>query len=90
VYLIHFSEKYYHAQHYLGFSKDVEKRFEEHKKGLASGLTRAVIQKGIEIILVRTWNGDGSTEKLLKKQKNNPRFCPTCQNQRKEKQGMSI
>ena len=38
VYLIHFSVKYRHSQHYIGFAKDVKKRFEAHKKGQGARL----------------------------------------------------
>ena len=79
VYLLHFAEKYYHAQHYLGFTEDLEARIERHKTGNGSPLVRAVVNAGIEIELARTWSGDRKLERRLKDRHNTPKqLCPIC------------
>ena len=47
VYLIHFTAKYEHAQHYLGLSKDLPRRLEEHRSGEGNPLLKAVTNAGI-------------------------------------------
>ena len=82
VYLIHFQEKYYHAQHYVGYSNhsvSLENRIGEHRNGNGSPLLRAVTEAGIPWQVVRTWPKRGRTfERYLKNQKNSWRFCPIC------------
>jgi hypothetical protein len=56
VYLLHFSRPYYHARHYVGFSRRVEVRIREHRRGRGSPLVEAVCNAGIEIFVARTWN----------------------------------
>ena len=46
VYLIHFDEKYHHAQHYLGYTGDLENRIAEHAAGVGSPLLAAVSESG--------------------------------------------
>ncbi len=93
VYLIHFEEKYKHAQHYIGFSKDklFQSRLEHHLKGSGSRLLRAVNKAGIKWSVVKTWpDEDGNFERKLKNRKKSSCLCPTCiaakkQNNEKEK-----
>ncbi len=56
VYLLHFSRPYYHARHYIGFSRRVEIRIREHRSGYGSPLVEAVFNAGIEIFVARTWD----------------------------------
>jgi len=79
-YLLHFSESYYHARHYLGWTNDLAKRLREHMNGNRDKcvLTHVIKENGIEHTLVRTWRGPLSTEKTLKKKKNNRLLCPVC------------
>ena len=73
VYLLHFSEPYYHARHYLGYTNNLEARIERHKAGNGSPLVAAVVAAGIGVELARTWNGDRHLERRLKNRKNTPR-----------------
>lgn len=80
VYLLHFSEAYHHARHYLGWTNDLTKRLREHMNGNRDKcvLTHVIKEHGIEHTLVRTWRGPLATEKALKKKKNNRLLCPVC------------
>lgn len=79
VYLIHFRHKYHHAQHYIGYSKDLEIRIERHRENSGAKLLRAVNKAGITWNVVRTWQVDGQGfERLLKNQKHSARYCPVC------------
>lgn len=80
VYILHFSEKYHHARHYIGFSADPAARLERHIVKTEQPLIRAVVQAGIEIKIARVWpEADKKFERRLKNQKNASRFCPVCQ-----------
>ena len=78
VYLLHFDRPLHHAQHYLGFAKDVKGRLEVHRSGQGAKLTKAVVEAGIDWQLVRLWDGGRKVERQLKNQKNSPRLCPLC------------
>lgn len=79
VYLIHFDKKYRHAEHYIGYSKDLGFRIECHREGSGAKLLRAVNKAGIPWNVVRTWRVDGQGfERQLKNQKHSARFCPVC------------
>ena len=79
VYLIHFDEKLCHAQHYIGWAKDVTARCKAHKSGNGSKLMAAVEILGLPWNVVRTWkNQDRNFERKLKNQKNAKRLCPIC------------
>jgi predicted GIY-YIG superfamily endonuclease len=77
-YLIHFSRPYKHAKHYLGSTGDILARLQLHKAGKGARLTQVAVEDGIDLQLVRTWNGGRTLEWRLKRQKNSPRFCPIC------------
>lgn len=78
VYLLHFSERYKHAGHYLGYTEDLEARLAKHKAGNGARLVEVITEAGLDFQLVRTWNGDRVLERQLKRQKNGPRLCPIC------------
>jgi predicted GIY-YIG superfamily endonuclease len=79
VYLIHFEERLHHAGHYLGYSKMLTARIWMHKINQGAKLIQAVNRAGIPWRVVRTWTVDGQElERLLKNQKNSPRYCPIC------------
>lgn len=82
VYLIHLSEPYKHAQHYLGFvenDEDVDRRLSLHKKGIGSKFLKAVNKAGIQYSLARLWSGYTRTqERELKNKKHSSRLCPIC------------
>jgi predicted GIY-YIG superfamily endonuclease len=78
VYLLHFVQPHKHARHYLGCTKDLFVRIQQHKAGRGARLTQVVLESGNDFFLVRTWDGGRQTERRLKRQKNSPRFCPVC------------
>ena len=82
IYLIHFSSKFGHAQHYLGYASNFEKRMEKHRKGTGSNLIKKIQEAGIEWEVVRKWENVGpQAEAELKRFHNNRRLCPLCQGQ---------
>jgi len=78
VYLIHFDEPYEHARHYIGFSKNFNKRMLEHAAGTGSRLMQVVTEAGITWRVAEVWYGDRYLERRFKRQKNSARFCPIC------------
>ena len=82
VYLLHFSEPYQHARHYIGFShttRTLKARLAHHASGTGAKLMRAVGRAGIEWSLARTWkDGDRTFERQLKNRKNSSLLCPIC------------
>lgn len=81
VYLIHFSAKFHHAQHYIGYTKDrnVDRRIERHRKGHGAKLLAALNRSGVRYWINRVWfNVDQGFERRLKNRKGTPSFCPTC------------
>ena len=79
VYLIHFDEKIAdHAQHYIGFTKNLDKRLLMHNAGRGSALMAEVNRLGIGYTVVRTWYGDRYFERKLKRGHNHKRHCPIC------------
>ena len=82
VYLLHFSERFKHAGHYLGFAEDLEARLERHRAGRGARLVEVITEAGLDFQLVRTWNGDRVLERQLKRQKNGPRLCPICKGEK--------
>jgi predicted GIY-YIG superfamily endonuclease len=82
VYLIHLERPYHHARHYLGYTSDLAHRLMQHRNGAGAKLLKAVTKAGIPFEVVRTWEGYADLEKQLKAQKNAPRYCPVCIQQR--------
>ena len=80
IYIIHFDRPYYHARHYVGFCADgkLEERLSRHRKGRGSRLMLAVEAAGVTWTVVDTRLGDRNFERLIKRAKNTPRFCPVC------------
>ncbi len=79
VYLIHFERPYYHAQHYLGSTRDLARRVEQHRSGAGSPLLAAVTLAGIPWQVVRTWRNAGRIgERDFKRLHCNPSLCPVC------------
>ena len=68
-----------HAQHYIGFTTNLEKRLATHRAGWGGHLCRVAVKRGIEIELARVWEGASrGWEARLKRHKNAPRLCPIC------------
>jgi hypothetical protein len=81
VYLLHAERKYAHAQHYIGWTTDVEARLVEHQAGHAHAgkLPAAWVAAGISFIVARIWEeGDRTFERYLHEMKMSPRLCPVC------------
>jgi predicted GIY-YIG superfamily endonuclease len=86
VYLIHFDKAYRHAQHYIGFTDNLEQRMHDHELGTkGSKLLKAVRDVGINFKVVRTWpDGDRTFERKLHNYKKSSHLCPVCQAERKK------
>ena len=80
VYLLHFQQPISHARHYLGVTNDLTARMLTHAGGNGAAITKELHRLGIGFTLVRAWDAPSGRvdEKLFKKQKNGPRFCPLC------------
>jgi predicted GIY-YIG superfamily endonuclease len=78
VYLIHFDRPYHHARHYMGWTADLENRLDAHAGGNGARLMQVVAEAGIGWRLARTWRGDRTLERRLKRRHNGPRLCPIC------------
>lgn len=78
VYLIHFKTKYKHAQHYLGFTDNLDERIKRHKEGHGAVLMSVITKEGIAWEVVRTWQGTRKKERTLKNRKKSRKLCPTC------------
>lgn len=76
VYLIHFHSKLHHAQHYLGWTNDLERRVQEHRDGAGSRLME----------VARVWpEGDRDLERRLKRWHKARTLCPICKAETKQR-----
>lgn len=96
VYIYHFSESIGgdssrgKARHYVGFSKNLDRRQKEHKNGNSCGspLIKAAAEAGVKITLAKVFPGAGrDKERAIKRQKNTARVCPICKEERRESNG---
>lgn len=81
VYLLHFRPAYKDAGHYIGIARTdrLQKRFDEHARGVGASLTRAAIAAGCELHVVRTWgNASFWFEAHLKRNSHFKLLCPVC------------
>ncbi len=79
LYLLHFEPAYKHAQHYLGWTSNVEVRVEAHMNGHGSPLVKAAVLAGCQVTIVRTWPGTRSDERRAKgRSRSGRRLCPVC------------
>ncbi len=82
VYLLHFERPIspdHPARHYLGWTNDLYRRLRAHEQGRGARLTQVALERGISWRLAAIWPGDRGYERLLKRRKGAPRFCPLCQ-----------
>lgn len=92
LYLIHFEtplgSKKHKAQHYLGFvegdEQSVESRLMEHRAGWGAKITAAANRAGIRYDVVRTFPGDRTRERQMKKWKKIGPMCPVCSPKKKK------
>lgn len=79
VYLLHFHTKYYHAQHYIGYSPNIEDRLLKHLHGDGARLMQVIGELGIPWEVAFIWPGaDRNFERRIKNQHNAARLCPLC------------
>jgi predicted GIY-YIG superfamily endonuclease len=78
IYLLHFSEAFKHAKHYIGFTTDLPGRLAEHASGAGARLLQVITEAGLSFELARTWQGTRKTERSLKNRKEAPALCPLC------------
>ncbi|NJM68150.1 MAG: endonuclease [Acaryochloris sp. RU_4_1] len=81
VYLLHFEKplsSHHTAQHYIGWTEDLESRIARHRNGGGARFCEVAKQRGIDFQLARTWIGDRTLERQLKRRKSGRRLCPVC------------
>ena len=85
VYLLHFerplgdvSNPHGQAQHYIGFTDDLDARLDAHRKGNGAAIMAAVSRAGIGWTLAQTCAGGRDLEKQLKRRKKARCLCPLC------------
>lgn len=85
LYLIHFTEKRHHAQHYLGSSIALLDRLRDHANGQGARLTRALWEDAEDwhvaaLFIPRNPLHDSirDLEKEAKKRHNGKAYCPIC------------
>jgi len=78
IYLIHFSEAYKHARHYIGLTDDLDARLSAHASGQGARLMEVITNAGISWKVARTWSGNRKLERQLKRRKEAPALCPVC------------
>lgn len=88
VYLIHFAaplggpEPYKTARHYTGHAADLAARLDLHRSGNGAAIMAEVARRGIAWQVARTWPGDRSRERQIKRQGGASRHCPLCKIER--------
>jgi len=84
IYLLHFSGRTKRGhQHYLGWSRDVERRIRQHRSGTGAGETKKAVAEGLKLTVAQTWEGTPDLEKRLKEWHRRGRkafsgICPFC------------
>jgi predicted GIY-YIG superfamily endonuclease len=80
VYIIHLARPLAgsKSQHYVGFSKQVEKRLWHHRNGTGSAFLAEANRQGIAYTLCVIFPGTKRDERKLKNTKNTARYCPCC------------
>ena len=80
IYIIHLAKPLAGSlsRHYVGFSKQVEKRLFHHRKGTGSNFLREANRQGIAYCLVVIFAGTKRDERRLKNTHNTAKYCPCC------------
>ena len=79
VYLLHFTQPYKHARHYVGYAEySIEQRVEHHRKGQGANLTAYASRERSDFIIARTWEGGRNEERQVKRSRHHSRLCPIC------------
>jgi len=53
VYILHFHRPYCHCLHYVGSTINIKRRTAEHRRGVTTGLMKAVYNRGISFTLAK-------------------------------------
>jgi len=77
-YLLHFDGKVHGAQHYLGWSVHIARRFRQHLKGDGARLIRQALRAGIGVELVRVWTSADRKQERVLKLRAPKSYCPKC------------
>lgn len=77
-YLFHFDRPVGLAQHYLGWTRDIETRLAQHYEGCGSLLTSVAVRHGVTLWLVRTWPGGTPLLEQKLKRRCPAYWCPIC------------
>jgi hypothetical protein len=78
VYLLHFERPYKgRSRHYLGFTRNLDQRLENHRRGSACVTTKLAFDRGISFTLARTWLGTPKLGRAIKSQ-GLIKCCPIC------------
>ena len=78
IYLLHLDTPLRHAKHYLGLADDLAARLERHSMGQGARMLAVCRERSITWRCVRTWTGDRTFERWLKRKKAAPTLCPVC------------
>lgn len=84
IYLLHFSGRTNQGhQHYLGWSRDVERRIARHRAGAGANETRKAVAEGLKLTVGQTWKGTPALETRVKEWSRQGRkgfagICPLC------------
>ena len=80
VYIIHLARPLQgsKSRHYVGFSKQVEKRLWHHRNNSGSHFLKEANRQGIPYTLVVIFAGTKRDERCLKNRKNTAKYCPCC------------
>jgi hypothetical protein len=80
LYLVHFTRRFGHAGHYLGYSDGHPVfRLQHHANGTGANLLRHVHNAGIGWHLTRVWTcGDRTLERRIKNNGSSEQVCPAC------------
>lgn len=82
IYLLHYDRPLHHAQHYLGFTDDLDASTARHLNGFGGRLPTVFSELGVSFTIARTRDGDRKLERKLKKRKNGRKLCPICVKQK--------
>lgn len=91
VYLIHLDQaignpqnRRAQARHYIGTTRNLSIRMEQHLRGRGAAMMRYVAAQGISWSIARTWEGGRAQERKVKAYKGANRLCPICKAARRQ------
>lgn len=80
VYLLHFERRVNGQRHYVGWTRDLERRLVEHALGAGAVLTHEALANGIRFVPTVIWVRCTAEDEdaLQGAVRANPRLCPLC------------